>query len=310
MPITLGVAAQGTHPWQQQPPPSPPATAQGSCSQRGPDTAATGFAISSGISPLTSFPEQPAQHGDHILLPGQQTPGHGGSPRRWHSHTASPRWSSAHAAPRACAGARGSLWASPAAPTPMGSPCPTSWSQQPCWCQLHLQSPRMLPAQTQRPSHGIGWRKAPWLRLCQAHTRSRPGKGLPGAGALGIWALPRLLGAERCGVPHAGDKPRDPCSFAITPFSPPWCRRMTAPAQPPALPYPWLSTANAECGRDLLTPPVKGSSGPRTRGCCQSTRSADTRRCGAARLSHGCATLGQLSQETGALPSSVNAQHS
>lgn len=55
--------------------------------------------------------------------------------------------------------------------------------------------------------------------------------------------------------------------------------KVTAPAQPPVPPRPSLSAGNAERRGDLLTPPVKGSSGPRTCGCCQTTRSGDTRRC-------------------------------
>lgn len=165
-------------------PPAPAAATfparPGSRSQRGPDTTAPSCAISSGILPLASFLQsQPSPAQQQCPVLGATDPQACRQPSGgWQSHAGAllhqcqPHLAGAGPVqlPVPVGGWGASLWASPAAPASVESPWPPPWSRQPCWRELHQQSPHLLPApQGQRPAHGAGPRKAPQISLRREH---------------------------------------------------------------------------------------------------------------------------------------------
>jgi len=157
-------AGQGARQLQRQPP-SPPAAACGSCSQRGPDTAAMSCAISSGILSLASFPESQPSPAAAPRCGGNSPPGTQAA-RQPHLAGAAP-------AQRPCLrGAQGSSrWASPAAPAPMGSP----W--HPRGHGSHAGSSSIGKASTclQCPARSAGPRKARQISPGQPPPRHNSG---------------------------------------------------------------------------------------------------------------------------------------
>ena len=174
------MAGEGTRRLQRQPP-SPPAVARGSCSQRGPDTAFTSCAISSGISPLASFPESHPSPAAAPRSRGNRPPGHAGSPARAGRAT----WALlrqrqphlARAAPvQLPAPARGP-GGRPSGPAllhplpwdPLDSPPLVTAAVLVTVPPPEAAAPTCRQPRGQRPARGAGWRKAPQICLRREH---------------------------------------------------------------------------------------------------------------------------------------------